>query len=185
MGERLILRDGRELLVRAPTPDDAPMMHAYKIAINRDAPYIGSTPSELKDEGALRAILEDLASRRVVHNEIVIDETQGVMAADCFALVGKRWKESHVATVGVGLLAAYQGQGLGRALMERCIAWARAEQSVRKLQLSMFADNTPARRLYESLGFEHEGVRPRAFRQPDGSYHDDVLMGLWVGDTSI
>jgi len=185
VGERLTLRDGRELLVRPPNPEDAPMMHAYKVAINKDAPFIGSTQSEIKGEAALRGIIEDLASRRVVHNEIVIDETLGVMAADCFALVGKRWKESHVATVGVGLLAAYQGQGLGRVLMERCIEWARAEPGVSKLQLSMFADNTPARRLYESLGFEHEGVRPRAFRQPDGSYHDDVLMGLWVGDPSI
>lgn len=182
MGEQITLRDGRTLLVRPPTPDDAEMVHAYKHAIVRDAPFIGFIPSEIKDEASVRARLEELASRPVIHNEVVIDEHLGIMAGDCFAIPGTRWKESHVAMVGMGMLAVYQGQGLGRTLMERCIEWARAEPKVSKLQLSLFATNTAARRLYESLGFEHEGVRPRAFRQPDGSLHDDVLMGRWVGD---
>jgi len=44
----------------------------------------------------------------------------------------------------------------------------------------VFATNLRARRLYESLGFEEEGVRRRHVRIR-GEYVDEALMGLWLG----
>jgi ribosomal protein S18 acetylase RimI-like enzyme len=45
-----------------------------------------------------------------------------------------------------------RGAGLGRALVEAAIARA-AERGCRRIDLDAEADNTPAVRLYESLGF--------------------------------
>ena len=52
-----------------------------------------------------------------------------------------------------------RGQGLGRALMEAAIEVARAE-GADHMDLGTGEDDTAARALYESLGFDNTGGRP-------------------------
>ena len=52
----------------------------------------------------------------------------------------------------VAVLPGWQGQGVGRALVETAIAWAEA-RGVLDQQIIVHAFNEPARKLYESLGF--------------------------------
>jgi ribosomal protein S18 acetylase RimI-like enzyme len=54
---------------------------------------------------------------------------------------------------------ARRGQGLGRALMEAAIELAR-ERGATHMDLGTGEDDTAARALYESLGFDHRGGRP-------------------------
>lgn len=54
------------------------------------------------------------------------------------------------------LLASEQGTGLAQRLMQWAIDEARA-RSARELFLSVFVDNTRARRFYERIGFERVG----------------------------
>ena len=49
---------------------------------------------------------------------------------------------------------AAQGRGVGRALLEAAIAWARAQKASR-LYLESNSRLAPALRLYESVGFRH------------------------------
>ena len=46
----------------------------------------------------------------------------------------------------------YRGQGVGKQVMQAAIAWAR-ERQLQSLHLSVTDGDTPARYLYESLGF--------------------------------
>ena len=78
--------------------------------------------------------------------------------------------------LGMGLLPAVRGRGVGRRLAETAIAAAKA-QGAERIELEVFASNTPAIALYEKLGFEREGVKRRA-RKLDGEYDDVVLMAL-------
>jgi len=50
---------------------------------------------------------------------------------------------------------------------------------VKRINLSVTATNEPARRLYESLGFEPYGLEKQAFRW-DGRDYDKLLMTLRV-----
>ena len=70
--------------------------------------------------------------------------------------------------------------GLGRFLMNRILEWMRV-RGFKKAELCVFASNTRARRLYESLGFLEEGIRRRRVRIRD-AYEDEVFMGLWLGE---
>ena len=107
----------------------------------------------------------------------VVARLPGVRAAGLLtAHVGAFERMRHAAKLEVMVDPAHRGQGVGRALLEACCAWADAEPSVEKLSLSVFADNAPALALYRSLGFLEEGRRPREYRLADGSYRDDVLM---------
>lgn len=83
----------------------------------------------------------------------------------------------HVGTLGMGVHADWRGQGLGRQLLAACLEKAERKGLLR-VELSARADNTRAIRLYESLGFRHEGLKRRALRFPDG-FHDSVSMA-WL-----
>ena len=82
----------------------------------------------------------------------------------------------HVGSLGMGLLPAWRGRGLGRRLMEAAIA-AGWDAGLERIELEVFASNTRAFALYEKLGFVTEGVKRRS-RKLDGEYDDNVLMAL-------
>lgn len=96
------------------------------------------------------------------------------------ARVGSLTRMRHAAKLEVMVDRAHRGRGLGRRLMEACIAWAEGEAGVEKLSLNVFADNDAAIALYRRLGFVEEGRRPREYKDPDGHYRDDVLMYRFV-----
>jgi L-phenylalanine/L-methionine N-acetyltransferase len=85
----------------------------------------------------------------------------------------------HVADLGLMVAAEYRRRGIGRALLEQAVRWAQ-ESGVRKLELHVFTWNEPAVALYESFGFEREGLR-RAHYARDGEYVDAILMAYHVG----
>ena len=91
---------------------------------------------------------------------------------------GRVPSEMHRATVGVGILRAFTGQGHGKRLMEAAMKWARDEAELGFLDLGVFAGNAPARKLYARLGFEEVGLRREAFRLDSGVVVDDVQMAL-------
>lgn len=84
----------------------------------------------------------------------------------------------HCWRLGMGLLPAVRGRGLGarlaRAAMDEALA-----RGAERIELEVFASNVRAIALYERLGFVREGVR-RGGRLIDGAYDDDVLMAYRV-----
>jgi RimJ/RimL family protein N-acetyltransferase len=81
---------------------------------------------------------------------------------------------SHVADLGLMVAAEYRRRGIGRALLEQAVDWAGAT-GIRKLELHVFPWNEPAIALYESFGFEREGLR-RGHYVRDGEDVDAILM---------
>ena len=87
----------------------------------------------------------------------------------------------HVAVLGVEVHPDYQGQGLGRALMNSLVDWARhsggrLNGGVNRLELGVRADNYRAVQLYRSMGFEVESVRKRFVRLSTGHFVDELVM---------
>jgi len=77
--------------------------------------------------------------------------------------------------VGVYVRPTARGTGASRLLLETLIASVR--DKVVQLHLSVTTHNEPARRLYESLGFQIYGTEPRALLVEGRSY-DEYLMVL-------
>ena len=82
--------------------------------------------------------------------------------------------------LGMGVLPAVRGRGVGQRLAEAAIAAARAKGAER-IELEVFASNTRAIALYERLGFVREGVKRRA-RKLDDAYDDIVQMALLLAE---
>ena len=82
---------------------------------------------------------------------------------------------AHVASASFMVAASARGHGVGRALVEDALEWARAA-GFRAMQFNaVAATNTAAVSLYESLGFTIVGTVPEAFDHPQRG-----LVGLHV-----
>ena len=81
----------------------------------------------------------------------------------------------HTAAIGIAVHDAYAGRGAGSALMKGLIDLADDWLNIRRLELTVYADNARAIGLYERFGFVREGLhRDYAFRA--GAYVDAVAM---------
>lgn len=84
---------------------------------------------------------------------------------------------SHVGTLGMGIIKEYRGQQIGTHMLQTCIQ--QAKTSLEKIELEVFASNTHAISLYKKFSFQEEGRKLKT-RFIDGKYDDIVLMGLFV-----
>jgi RimJ/RimL family protein N-acetyltransferase len=87
-------------------------------------------------------------------------------------------KTRHLAGLGIAIQKAGRGVGLGRAMMEAGIEWAQS-RGVKKLTLSVFDSNEPAKALYQSFGFIEEG-RLKGHVVLRGTPVDLVMMARWL-----
>ena len=84
-------------------------------------------------------------------------------------------RRNHAAHFGMGVHDDYTGRGIGRAIMEELLSIADNWMNLRRIELTVYTDNGPAIRLYESSGFQIEGtLRDFAFR--NGAYVDAYSM---------
>ena len=118
------------------------------------------------------------AVRRSPHAAVFVAESNGEIVGRLSLARESHPASHHVADLGLMVAAGRRRQGIGRALLQQAVAWAR-EVEIEKLELHVFPHNEPAIRLYERFGFEREGVRRRHYRRGD-ELVDAVLMAYLV-----
>jgi len=82
----------------------------------------------------------------------------------------------HSGVLGIGVIEAHRGRGIGRALTGTTLAAARAS-GLTRVELTVRADNDRARKLYAAFGFAVEGLC-RRYMYLDGEYWDSYLMAV-------
>ncbi|HEX7052326.1 MAG TPA: GNAT family N-acetyltransferase [Burkholderiales bacterium] len=121
----------------------------------------------------LRAVLDSVACRRP-HFLALAD---GAPVGWCDVVEKPRGALRHSGVLGMGVLAAHRGRGLGGALLRRTLDDAR-EKGFTRVELTVRVDNERARKLYEKHGFQVEGLCRRHMRVR-GAYYDSHLMA-WL-----
>ncbi|HEY2517791.1 MAG TPA: N-acetyltransferase [Polyangiaceae bacterium] len=169
------------LSIREARPDDAPLLASAERAIAAVPGRLASRPEEITEEGLRRTILSLHDDERGI---FLVAELPG--AAD--AIVGHAFFEplalavtSHVVRLTIAVHEGHQGQGVGKALMNELLRWARSNPRVEKVELQVRSTNEPAVALYRSLGFAEEGRKTKRLKIGPDHYIDDVYMALWVG----
>jgi RimJ/RimL family protein N-acetyltransferase len=84
---------------------------------------------------------------------------------------------AHAGKLGMGIVSAYRGRGLGRRLIETTLHAAR-DAGIERVELSVHADNSRAVALYEKVGFVREGLARNSVRI-DGRYKDAIHMAFF------
>ncbi|HEY3368888.1 MAG TPA: GNAT family N-acetyltransferase [Symbiobacteriaceae bacterium] len=114
------------------------------------------------------------------NNYQFVAEVDGKAVGGCGLHLSTSLRSRHVAGLGITVHDAYQGRGLGRRLMLAALDLADNYLGLERVDLDVYIDNPRAISLYESLGFEDEGVIPRLALR-DGEFVDAMQMSRLRG----
>ncbi len=164
-------------LIREARPEDAGQLLAYMQRLIAEPDInIPLAPGEFKltlEEE--RQILADYAA--AANSIFLVAEVNGEIVGALDYKGGTRQATRHTAVLGMSVSQAWRGQGVGNALMNQAVTWAKQTGIVSRLELFVYARNQAAIALYRKFGFEIEGQRRRVIYQ-NGAYLDDLLMAL-------
>jgi RimJ/RimL family protein N-acetyltransferase len=162
------------VIIRPAEPSDAEALVALGRAVGSEPGGWLLTSSDWRSAGDERRYLK--AIRRYPNAAVYVAETdEGEIVGRLSLSRDQHPSSSHVADLGLMVAAGWRRQGIGRALLEAAVEWAR-DAGVRKLELHVFPHNEGAIKLYESFGFEREGYRRQHYRRSTGDYVDAILM---------
>jgi RimJ/RimL family protein N-acetyltransferase len=118
------------------------------------------------------------AIRRYPNAAVFVADDDGVVVGRLSVARDQHPASRHVADLGLMVAATHRRRGIGTALLQAAVDWAR-DADVRKLELHVFPYNKGAIALYEQFGFVQEGYRRAHYRRGDG-YVDAILMAYDV-----
>jgi GNAT superfamily N-acetyltransferase len=162
----LLLHDGSEVLVREAAPSDSPLvaaLHARCSPESRRARFL--SPTARLDDEQLRELVGPEGGRAVL--ALTVDGGSAIGLADL--RLGARPGDMAPASVGVLVDDAWQGRGLGTALLRR-LAETAGELGVGELTGTVPVDEARITRL-----LDRAGLRPSAVLA-DGTLRLRVLL---------
>ena len=156
------------MLIRRATEEDWPLIWPFFDATARDGRTY-AYPEDLTSETARSLWMERPPALTTVAEE------DGRVLGSAKMGPNRPGRGAHVATASFMVDPECRGRGVGRALGEHAVAWARSA-GYRSMQFNAVVEsNTAAVRLWESLGFEILATVPAAF-----DHRTDGLVGLHV-----
>jgi RimJ/RimL family protein N-acetyltransferase len=171
------VRDG--FLIRPAEPRDAAALVDLALAVGSEPEGWLVSTNDWRSVGDERRYLKAL--RRYPHAAVFVAEAPGGEVVARLSLARDPHPASeHVADIGLMVAQPYRRHGIGSALLEAAVGWAR-RSGVSKLELHVFPYNEAAIRLYERFGFEREGYRRNHYRRGNGQLVDAILMAYAVG----
>ena len=149
--------------------------HGCLDAVAREKKYLAQVEA-LPLERVQEFVRESVATG--VAQFVAVDDSLVVGWCDIFPA----WAHAiqHCGSVGMGLLPAYRGHGIGQQLLSACLAKARSN-GITRVELEVRADNVRAIRLYERMGFTREALKRHGMRF-DGVYYDSIQMSRLLED---
>ena len=165
-------RAGRAYAIRPAGADDAAALVGLRDAVAAEGVWVAAEPGErsvLEESLALAGLLSQGGLGLVV-------EVDGRVVGQLAVHRRQGRYEGHRGDLSITVEHDHRGQGLGRALVETAVDWARAVR-LAKLTLGVFPENARAIALYRSVGFVEEGTLRRHLRV-GGEDRDLLLMGL-------
>jgi len=168
------LKNGRAAMIRFVEPRDAEALIAHVNEVGAEKVYIMTEKLQIplsEQEDHLRKI-----DRTTTLFLLALIDGRVVGSADVQR--GRQTKNAHTGDLGIAIRKEARWIGLGRAMLEDCIRWAR-EVWIHKLTLSVFATNESALALYRDLGFQEE-ARLKGQVILEGRPVDEILMARWL-----
>jgi RimJ/RimL family protein N-acetyltransferase len=162
--------------IRPADPKDAPALVTLAETVGGEPEGWLISDSRWRSAGEERRYLR--AVRKHPDAAVFVAESQRGIVGRLSIARDPHPASRHVADLGLMVAAQSRRQGIGWALLEQAVDWAR-QVGVHKLELHVFPHNEPAIRLYERFGFVREGYRKSHYRRGNG-YVDAILMAYEV-----
>ncbi|MDY0303308.1 MAG: GNAT family N-acetyltransferase [Sphaerochaeta sp.] len=170
-------KDGRTVSLRSLEGRDGEAVIAHMERIYATCPYM----SRYTDEWSAGVEDERLYLQRVHQSEsrlFVGAFWKGrLIAIADFCPPSALSKMAHRCSCSIAIDPAFQGIGIGWAMMRLLITEAR-RVGYEQMELEVVGENEAAVALYTKLGFVEWGRLRHGFKNRDGSYHDLLSMVL-------
>ena len=166
---------GEPLIIRAADRRDASAYLAHTETLVGETVYMLKGVQDTLPDLAEQRLIFDYFSRTLTCLCLVASRPSRGLGREpilaSLTLTGARTQRTqHTVQLGMGVLREAWGLGIGSALLDAALTWARANPILTRVRLQVYEDNHAARKLYESRGFVDEGVM-----------QDEVLLSnQWV-----
>jgi RimJ/RimL family protein N-acetyltransferase len=172
------LKNGQQLILRRPIIEDAEKMIEY---LN----MIGGESENLlfgKDEFHLTVEQEAEHIRKVSTDAnmlMVIGIIDDAIVSVSQISSSSRKRIAHNSEISISVKKEYWRNGIGYAVLEELIRFAKEHKTIKNVSLGVKASNRNAIRLYEKLGFKQIGLHKNYFNI-NGEFDDEILMDLYL-----
>ncbi|QUH19523.1 GNAT family N-acetyltransferase [Alkaliphilus sp. B6464] len=174
--KEIYLKNGQKLVLGKPSAEDAKKMIEYFNIVGGESDNLLFGAGEFKltidqEINHINSINSDENSLIILG---VIDENIVSVAQ---IISSKRKRIAHNSEMSISVKKDYWGTGIGTAMMNEIVRFAKSNNTIRNITLGVNAGNTRAIKLYEKFGFEIIGVHKNNFNV-NGIYDDEILMDL-------
>ncbi|WP_165040355.1 GNAT family N-acetyltransferase [Dysgonomonas sp. ZJ709] len=174
----ITLKNGKSVTIREATTEDAEGLITAAKSYLRDSDYLLSYEEEfnptIEDEtNWIKSYDND--------NSLLLIATADDIVIATFGLLGKQMRKlRHTNELAIAIRKEWQNTGLGTALFENAIRWAKRNPELEILCLEVFAENEAGIALYKKMGFVEEGKRKYYYKTKLGGYIDNIIMTLRI-----
>jgi len=170
-----VTKSGASFIIRRPEESDAEALIHYSKELFASTDQLLNTLEEyritVEDEKVWINNFKQNASAIAL-----VAELNNKIVGMLFFMPMTKKKNKHTGEFGVNVHPDHQGKGIGSALIQSLLDWAKANAQIEKVFLTVFATNTNAIQLYKSMGFKEEGRHVKAVKQESGEYVDIIQM---------
>lgn len=157
------MKEKVELEIEVVSVEDAEALIEYTKKVGKETNFLS-----FGEEGLELSIQqEELYIQSVLESEnqmmLLAKLGQEIIAV---ASIGGNSKEKfqHVGELGISILKEYWGQGLGSALMEELLSWAKDYSPLEKIKLAVVKENVTAIALYKKFGFKVVAIEEKEMK---------------------
>lgn len=157
-----------ELKIRSASADDRPMIWKIFRSVVQPGDTYAFSP-DLEEESGLKSWCSAGA-------EVFVAESRETIVGTFFVKPNQPGLGSHVANAGFMVDAGSRGGGIGRAMAEYALVWAK-QAGYQAMQFNfVVSTNVGAVALWKKLGFAIVGTIPKGFRHAHLGYVDVYVM---------
>lgn len=169
------LKDGRTVLIREFRMEDKEKLIEMYASLSSEAVRWGMPPYTKEFIERRFSNLQNLIFLVALYNDKIVGD------AHIYKFPNPRRKST--SDIAIYLHQDFHNVGLGTAMLTKLIELAKKE-GLHRIGLTVIADNKPAIHLYQKLGFKIEGVMKDAYLGEDGKYHDEIVIGLILANST-
>lgn len=161
--------------IRSAIEKDAKNLSEVRLQIDGETENLDREKGEaFIDESGFKQIIK--ADTKSINSLFLVAEVNDEIVGFIRCAGNKLKRTSHRVEFGIGVLKEYWGYGIGKNLLKELIHWADSS-GIRKITLHVLETNDTAKKLYENLGFQVEGILREDKFLSDGNYYNTIVMG--------
>lgn len=166
-------KDGKEVVIREATEDDASALIALKKSYIKNTTSIPLYDFEYKNDISME---KEWINKFITEGNslLLVAEHDNKLIGNIDLHGNQRKKLFHTGMIGMGIANEWQNKKIGSFLMDGVMKWAVNKSPLSIIWLEVYSTNTGGIKLYEKFGFEQCGLIRNFFEEENPA--DKITM---------